>query len=240
MTVENEVLQAIEKISKKIDLTLTLLQSKPCVDLKDLHKALALAQAEYQIARPSKENNYFKMKYESLEDVIRASRPYLAKNGLSVKFVQTVLVDGGSMLTCILAHSSGQQVESSVRLTSVRNDPRAIMSETEYLKRMLYTGITAVCADDDDDGEFAASEFRHEVEEGTSLTTKYNPKEDTRECISKEQLEELNYELQEYPDLAELLLKQLNLKYLADMPKSKFRVAMERLRSIKIIRNGKK
>ncbi len=236
---EAVLLQEFERLGKKLDLTLTLLQSKPQSDLKELNAALALAQAEFRIARPSKENNYFKMKYEALEDVVRASRPALAKNGLSVKWTQSVTADAGSVLTCTLAHSSGQQIESSVRVLPGKNDPRAFMSEVEYLKRMLYTGITGVVADDDDDAMMASIDTIAEEEKGVALTTKYNPKENLRITITPEQLEELNYELAEYPDLAEQVLKQLHLKYLADMPKEKFKAAMDRIRQIKSLRNGR-
>lgn len=242
MAVVNEVpiLQELDRLHKKLDVLSTLLHSKPQSDLKELHAALAQAQAEFRIARPSKENNYFKMKYESLEDVVRASRPALAKNGLSVKWTQSIAADSGSVLTCTLAHSSGQQIESSVRILPGKNDPRSFSSEVEYLKRMLYSGITGVVADDDDDAEMAMTEFRDEDEKGTALNAKYNPKENLRLTISPEQLEELNYELAEYPDLAEQVLKQLHLKYLADMPKEKYKVAMDRIRQIKALRNGKK
>lgn len=236
---EAAFLTEFERLGKKLDLVLTLLQARPQGDLKELNAALALAQAEYRIARPSKENNYFKMKYEALEDVIRASRPYLAKNGLSVKWTQSVMPDSGSLLTCTLAHSSGQQIESSVRVLPGKNDPRAFMSEVEYLKRMLYTGITGVVADDDDDAMMASTQFIEEEEKGVALSTKYNPRENLRVTITQEQLEEMQYELAEYPDLGEQVLKQLHLKYLADMPKEKFKPAMDRIRQIKALRNGK-
>ncbi len=237
---EASVLQEIERLGKKVDVALTLLQAMPQGELKDLNAALALAQAEYKIAKPSKENHYFKAKYESLEDIVRASRPYLAKNGLSTHWKQSALVDGGSLLTCTLAHNSGQQIESSVRVMPGKNDPRSFVSEVEYLKRMLYAGLTGVVADDDDDGEMAQHEFRTEEEQGTSLTLKYDPRENLRVTITPEQLADLNYELAEYPDLADQLLKQLNLKYLADMPKERFKKAIERVREIRALRNGRK
>jgi hypothetical protein len=237
--IEVEKSQELERLHEKIDSILTLLQFPQQPDLKELYAALALAQAEYKIAKPTHENNYFKMKYEALEDVVRASRPYLAKNGLSVTWKQSILPDSGSVLTCTLAHSSGQQIESSVRILPGKNDPRSFFSETEYLKRMLYSGLTGVVADDDDDGEMAMHEFRDTEEKGVALTTKYNPKENLRVTITPEQLEELNYELAEFPDLADQVLHQLNLRYLADMPKEKFRIAMERIRKIKLLRNGK-
>jgi hypothetical protein len=110
------------------------------------------------------------------------------------------------------------------------------VSEIEYLKRSLYAGITGTIADDDDDAELASIEYKGGEEHGTTLTAKYDPRDALGLTITKEQLADLNYELADHPDLAALLLKQLNLKYLADLPQDKFRTAMERLRKIKAMK----
>jgi len=149
----NEValFDSLEKITKKLDVALSSLVQKAPGDLKELNAALAAAQGEFKIARPSKENNYWKAKYECLADLVEASRKPLSKNGLSVRFEDAVGPDGMTLLTCILAHSSGQQVASTIRVLPAKNDPRAFVSENEYLKRMLYAGLVGVVADEDDD-----------------------------------------------------------------------------------------
>ncbi len=70
-------------------------------------------------------------------------------------------------------------------------------------------------------------------------SNKYNPKEQSYETITKEQLEELELELQGYPDIAEEVLSKMRLQSLADLPKSKFQVSVQRIREIKQIREGK-
>ena len=74
---------------------------------------------------------------------------------------------------------------------------------------------------------------------GTALNTKYNPKENKYESITTEQLEELEYELAEFPDIAEQILEGFKIQSLANMPKQKFLPAVSRIREIKLLRNGK-
>lgn len=78
------------------------------------------------------------------------------------------------------------------------------------------------------------------IAKGPALTNKYNPKEQSYETVTREQLEELEYELAEYPDLAEEILGKLHLQSLADLPKSKYQVSLNRIREIKNARNNSK
>ena len=64
-------------------------------------------------------------------------------------------------------------------------------------------------------------------------------KKESFEAITREQIEELEYELAEYPDLAESILDGLRIQSLADMPKSQYGVSIRRIREIKQLRNGK-
>jgi hypothetical protein len=72
---------------------------------------------------------------------------------------------------------------------------------------------------------------------GVAINAKYDPRDVTKETITKEQLNELEYELAEYPDIAEMVLDGLKIQSLADIPKSKFQVSATRIREIKRIRN---
>jgi len=99
-------------------------------------------------------------------------------------------------------------------------------------------GVTT--GEEDDDAEVSVATTRETFAKGVALNTKYNAKETTGEVITKEQLEELNYELSDYPDICEMVLDGLKLQNLADMPKSKFMASTTRIREIKMIRvNGK-
>lgn len=207
--------------------------------INELACALAKAQAEMRIAGLTNQNPYFKSRYADLAEFIRASRPALTKNGLAV--IQQILPnsDGQNILNTILCHSSGQYIESRMRIIPPKNDIQTLGSYITYLKRYSYASlIGAVSSSEDDDGEVAMIEAREIIAKGPSLSNKYNPKEESYETISKEQLEELEYELQPHPDLAEEIMDKMRIQSLADLPKSKFRASIERIREIKFLRNN--
>ena len=209
-------------------------------DVNELYAAMAKAQSDMDVAYMSSENPYFKNKYADLTEIVRVSRPALTKNGLAV--LQQILPndEGQNVLYTILTHSSGQFIESAMKVLPQKTDVQSIGSYITYLRRYCYaTLIGVVVSDEDDDGEVAVAETRRLVAKGTAINTKYSPGENRLETITKEQLEELEYELSEFPDLATQVLEGLRIQNLADMPKSKFLVGLTRIREIKQTRNGK-
>lgn len=209
-------------------------------DLKELFASLAKAQSEMRVAGMSSENPYFKSRYADLSELVRASRPALTKYGLSVIHQILPNDDGQMILHCILAHASGQYISTRMRILPGKNDIQSLGSYISYLKRYSYAAITGVItSDEDDDGERAMVDSRETATKATAINTKYNPRESSRETISKDQLDELEYELAQYSDIAEMVLDGLKIQALADMPKSKFLVSINRIREIKLARNGK-
>jgi hypothetical protein len=208
-------------------------------DRAKLYESLAKAQLEIKLAQRDSENPYFKSKYANLGSVIEASRPALAKNGLCVFHRQELTPEGQSILICTLAHSSGQYVDSRFRVVPAKNDIQSLGSYMTYLRRYSYVAICGL-ADTDDDGEAAVAETRETYAKGTALNTKYNAKEQSLDTLSKDQIEEMEYELAEYPDIAEQVLEGLRIQSIADIPKSKYRAALTRIREIKQLRNGDK
>lgn len=230
--------KAVQDYAKKVEILTS--QPKDTSLQKELNTALAAAQAEFDIARKSQEDNYYHMRYENLSDIVEASRPYLSKNGLSVTFSIEHRDDSGALLTCILLHASGQSMQSCIRLLPIKNDPKSLASEVSFMKRILYAGITGVVAEDeDDDADVAMSTFRESDERGLSPEKKHDSRED-RTPITKDQYEELERELEEYPEMAENIINAYKLRDLASMPKAKYDVAIKRVRALKNIRNRTK
>ena len=237
------ILEVINKLSSKIDkiaaqaLIASPEQQYRSAELKDLFAAMAKAQSEMQIASLNKQNPYFKSRYADFAEVVRASRPALTKNGLAVFQEIKVTEDGQSILHTLLSHASGQWIESRMRIIPPKNDIQSISSYVTYLKRLCYTSLIGVAVgDEDDDGEIAMATARQIIAKGPSNA--YNPKEQSYETITKEQLEELEYELAAIPDYAEEILDGFKLQSLADMPRNKYHVTVTRVRQIKGIRNG--
>ena len=242
---EQLILETLDKISKQLS-NLDSKQPKLVIaphcspELKELFTALAKAQGEFTIAGLSKVNPYFKSKYADLTDMVKASRPALAKYGLSVTQKIVHNEDGAQILHTILQHNSGQWTDSKVRIIPPKNDIQSYGSYKSYQKRYEYGSLVGVvCAEEDDDGEMAVHESRDNFNKGTKLNHKYNPKEESYEAISKDQLEEIRYELKTHTDLAEEILDKMKIQSLSDIPKSKYSAAIRRIREIVQLRDGK-
>lgn len=237
----DSILHKLDALSKKLDSFAPLNNSCRSAELKDLFAALAKAQSEMQTAGLKSENPYFKSRYADLAEIVRVSRPALTKNGLSV--IQQILPndDGQNILHTILTHASGQWIESRMRILPSKPDVQSLASYITYLRRYSYAALCGIVAsNEDDDAEVAVALDRDVLAKGVAINTKYNPKEESYESITKEQMDEMDYELAEYPDIAEQVLDGLKIQNLSDMPKSKYHVSMKRIREIKNARNGVK
>ena len=196
----------------------------------ELATSLAKAQSEFTIAGKNKANPFFKSKYADFESIVAASRPALTKNGISI--VQTILpdADGLNVLHSLLLHCSGEYIESRMRINPAKTDIQSISSYTTYIKRMAYSSLVGVVTGDesDDDGEAAVASERVERYE------KASPKYHTPKIpISPDQLEQLEYELEGYADIAEQVLDGFKIKTLAEMPKEAFIRSMSKIRVLK-------
>lgn len=211
-------------------------------DINELSTALAKAQGEFTIAGLNKQNPYFKSRYADLASVVSSARPALTKYGLSV--VQNILAheDGSSVLHTILLHSSGQYLESRMRIIPAKSDIQSLSSYTTYIKRMAYASLVGVVTGDesDDDGEAAVATQREVYAKGVALNNDYKPQDNAYQTVSKDQIDELEYELDGYPNIAELMLNGYKIQSIADLPKSKYMTAITRIRELKLEEKKKK
>lgn len=231
-----QILDAIAELKKLIEVPKAAPSRSD--DLKELFTALAKAQGEMKTAGLNAENPFFKSSYSDLTEIVRASRPVLTKNGLSV--IQQILSsnEGIHMFHCILAHSSGQWIETRMRISPLKSDIQSLASYITYLRRYTYAAIVGVVtADEDDDAETVMQPVRELTYKMHTMPPKHNIREDNYEVVTKEQVEQLNDELQDHIDIAKQVLDGLNIQSLSDMPKSKFLVAIKRIREIKAVRN---
>ena len=208
---------------------------------KDINTALAKAQGEFPQIGFNRENPYFKNRYSDLNVIVKAVKPFLCKNGLSVT-QQTIIKDAGTtILNTKLRHVSGQWIETRARVLPTKSDAQSYASALTYMKRYSYMALLNITTTDDtsdDDAERIMYSVRDTKAKGVALNTKYNPKDQSSEVITKEQLEELEYELGNYDDVAEMVLDGLKIQSLADMPKSKFMISSKRIRDIIKSREG--
>ncbi len=236
-----DILEILKKLSKQINDLQPQERPYSSEITKELDTAMAKAQGDYPTIGYNKENPYFKSGYATLDHIMVRIRPILAKNGISMIQQRRYSDDGEMMLHTILKHSSGQWIESRSRVLPPKNDMQTLGSTLSYLKRydaMALLGVTVSEDPSDDDAEVAMITARDIIAKGPS--NKYNPKQESSQTVTKEQLEELEYELAEVPDLAEEVMDKLHIQSLADLPRTKYHVAITRIREIKEARAGRK
>lgn len=195
--------------------------------VNELFSALAKAQAEMRPAGKTSDNPFFKSRYADFNEIVKASRPALTKNGLAV-LQRIISNEDGSFMETMLGHSSGQFISSEMKINPIKTDVQSLGSYLTYLKRYSYAAIVGVCvSDEDDDGEAAMIEEREEQRPTGPL------------FITKEQLEQLDDELADAPEIKDTILEKMNIKSLHQMPRHSFIGALKRVREIKAIKTGR-
>lgn len=123
--------------------------------IDQLAAALAIAQGRITGARKDSANPFFNSNYADLASVWEACRSPLSENGLCV--IQTMDIDlaGKTHLNTVLAHKSGQWIESVIVLNPTKQDAQGWGSVITYMRRYALAAIVGV-AQVDDDGNAAS------------------------------------------------------------------------------------
>jgi hypothetical protein len=117
--------------------------------INELATALAKAQGVMGGALKDSANPFFKSKYADLESVWQACRKALSENGLAV--IQTVTTNESvTIVTTMLAHSSGQWVRDSLPIPPKEMTPQGIGSCISYARRYALAAAVGVYQTDDD------------------------------------------------------------------------------------------
>jgi len=129
-------------------------------DQGELGAALSKAQAAIRSAEKDRQNPHLRNRYATLESVIRATRPHLGANGLSLTCAP-VAEDGRAGVAWTLRHASGQW-ESGVLLMPLGQSrgitpAQALGSVVTYAHRYVRMHLLGCAAGDDVDGEDVAS-----------------------------------------------------------------------------------
>ncbi len=240
-----ELMKLLDRFSEIEKLIVSL---KP-VSLKlpqrnELYTALAKAKLEYKNVRFNRENSFNKQVYADLDLIQKATNIALATQGLV--FIQEPRdIDGVTFLFSTLGHSSGQRLVCKNRLivpgyTGAKSDLQRFGEALAYLKRQVAQSMLGIVANNDpeDNDDADASETQYTNESRRSLAGDTKPAHVDQgiftERITRDQLDDLYYELQDYPVMTQSLLKGLEIKELSDMPKAKYHAQMQHIRKQKI------
>ncbi len=214
-----------------------------------LYEALAKAKLEYKVVRFNRTNNFNKQVYADLEIIQKATDRALSNQGLT--FIQAPIdIDGTTYLDSILGHASGQELSYRNRLiipgyTGAKSDNQRYGESLAYLKRQVaqcMLGVVA-CNDEEDNDDADASEVQFNAQARKAIAGDESKATVDQgilsEKITKDQLEDLYAELENYPVMTKALLKGLDLDKLADMPKAKYHQEIRRIREHKIMLRDK-
>lgn len=223
-------------IKEEVELQLSKAKDAPysSQETAELNAALAKAQAEYKNVEFNRVNPYLDLNYTDLCNLIKATRPALTKYGLAVLFQIRTPSDGSTVLHTIMLHNSGQWIETRARIIPPKNDVAAYESALNSQKRFSYMALACISPTNDpgdDDGEVAMIKSNEYIAHGPS--EKNNPKRQSSNVVAKHQLEELEKQLRDFPELAENLLERMSIQSLADLPASQYDSTIIRIRKIK-------
>ena len=141
-------------MNESIDAGARSLQMSPTI--KALAVALIAAQGELPKLSKDKTNPFFNSSYAGLDTVLPAALKVLTTHGLGL--IQSVGEDsrGGTTLTTILMHESGEWLSDTQPLLLTKTDPQGQGSAITYGRRYAVMSMLGLVADDDDDGNAAS------------------------------------------------------------------------------------
>lgn len=117
--------------------------------IKELAKALAVAQGSMRGAHRDSVNPFYKSKYADLESVWEAIREPLSKNNLAI--TQTTDVrDGSVFVVTTLMHQSGEWINGIYPVVSKDLSAQALGSAMSFSRRYALAAIVGVYQTDDD------------------------------------------------------------------------------------------
>jgi hypothetical protein len=115
--------------------------------IKQLATDLAKAQKKIKHAGKDANNPHYRNDYASLESVIDATKEALLEHNITV--LQGMSEDGGSLYTMLL-HTSGEFIETDLKLVLSKQDMQGLGSAITYARRYALAAVTNISQVDDD------------------------------------------------------------------------------------------
>lgn len=122
----------------------------------DLHAALARASANFDAVRRDRANPHLRSQYATLTSAIEATRPHLAREGVTVLQAVEAVGDGWAVRTRILGH--GAELDAGL-VPVVVGDGKGLSgaqqwgSALTYARRYAYSAALSLAPSDDDDDD---------------------------------------------------------------------------------------
>lgn len=119
-------------------------------NIGELVTALVAAQADIEHATKNSVNPHFRNNYANLEAIIDAVRDAYSKHGLVILQPTNVFDDGSACVVTILAHKSGQYINSRTPIINTKGDAQGMGSAITYARRYGLAAMANISQADDD------------------------------------------------------------------------------------------
>lgn len=242
----NSVRLAITQEAKELIKTSNI-DAYKSTETNELNAAISKAQGKYPRIAYNRLSKYFQKEYADLDAILSKVLPVLSEFGLNLtqwtELPNETASGGHTILHTEVSHSSGQWKESRARVIPPKNDPLTFVSTINRIKASQITSLLGITvADDplDDNAEIQMADDRQMYAKGSQSEVLYNPRDRSTECVSRDQLDMMEKELQSCPDFVEEIFRGAQIESLADLPKNKFDYTITKIRKVKEVRAGKR
>ncbi len=200
-----------------------------------LWSALSKAQGMYE---PLKENvRAAGGNYANLTAIIEATRKALSANELAFNFYEEVTESGISMIWATLGHSSNEYMKSCSRITQ-QSTFRETFNAIESYKRLTACNMLGIAPsahdpllmDDAGEGEYDKKIINDMRQANSGEQPK---KSEFSVTITKEQYDDLMFELEGYPEITKGLQEFFKIKTVADLGADQIYFARDKIRRLK-------
>jgi len=232
-----KMLQAVGDLwNSKLSAEITNKLKPPVLDdpyqspqIHEIAAAFSKAQGEFPAIGHNRDNTFFKSSYADLHAIVSVIRPVLSKNGLSYTQFTVIKEAGEIVLHTRLMHTSGQWIETRSRIIPEKGDVQSYGRAVSYHKRYALMGLLGLTASNDSSDDDAEGLMEKHRTLAPSPSHHYDPKKQSPTTITPEQLEELEMELDGFPDLAKAFLHAMKIEQLCDLPQSMYHDARRKI-----------
>jgi len=122
----------------------------------NLNASLVAALGELRNVAKNAVNPHYKSKFATLDSILDATRPVLAKHGLALS-QEPVFEDGMAGVVTRIIHTSGESRESKLLLPMRDQSAQGAGSAITYARRYSAASVLGIASEDDEDGQVAST-----------------------------------------------------------------------------------
>lgn len=205
-------------------------------ETKALDEAIFNVTSELRHAEKSHKTNQYK--YAKYEDMVDACKPLLVKNKLRITHNYVVDEDKYVYLLTMCKHyPSGQFTNSLIPIGLFEiNNEKKFGAACTYAKKLSYSGIIGLGTGDNDaddnhsNGSSNNGFYKKKTDE--KIGPRYEKIQDNQ-YINHQEIQAIEYELREMPDIKAQILDGFKITNFSKMPKDKFDSVLRKIRTIK-------